>query len=329
VSDEAGIPLHAGRRYQFGVLGWENDVGPFDFDTLGYLSVDLEESNNWGVGTYTRPSVENADGKPGDFEITFEIRRTPLPDLVPHHVIPRKLDDGRDIACASALNRGEAQSAPFSMVLTVDGTEPPQGRFTMYGLKPAEVGEHCFLTGPLTAGNHELGLAVDVERTVAEMDEYNNRIGETFALRLAPTSSQPGLVGAPQSIAPDSSAASARADLTLKSIRVKGKDATGQNDCDPGRNDVTVAIRNDGDNAATSIAVRLVIDDDDDGSLRTVSSLDPGKETNVEFNRVELKKGQRQLTAAVDPQKLIAESSEDNSELKISVRCKDEGDDDD
>ena len=67
----------------------------------------------------------------------------------------------------------------------------------------------------------------------------------------------------------------------------------------------------------------------DDGSLRTVSSLDPGKETNVEFNRVELKKGQRQLTAAVDPHKLIAESSEDNNELKISVRCKDEGDDDD
>jgi subtilase family serine protease len=110
---------------------------------------------------------------------------------------------------------------------------------------------------------------------------------------------------------------------------VKGKDATGQNDCDPGRNDVTVAIRNDGDTAATSIAVRLVIDDDDDGSLRTVSSLDPGKETNVEFNRVELKKGQRQLTAAVDPHKLIAESSEDNNELKISVRCKDEGNDDD
>jgi hypothetical protein len=72
-----------------------------------------------------------------------------------------------------------------------------------------------------------------------------------------------------------------------------------------------------------------VDDNDDDVSLRTVPSLDAGKEANVEFGGVQLKKGERKLTATVDPQKVMNESKEDNIEIKISARCRDEGDDDD
>jgi hypothetical protein len=326
VTDETGIPLHVGKRYQLGVLGWENDVGPFDFDTLGYFSVDLDESNGWGVGTYTRTSVENDDGKPGDFEMTFDVRPTPLPDLVPQSLQGRLLDDGRPIVCTLVANLGEQESSGFQMVLRADGADIPNGTFGGSMLAVGETLSHCFL---VPAGQHRYTLSVDESHQVAEMNEYNNTLDQSFALRLAPPGGLDTLTG-PLSPAPDASSGvqpltTAQADLTVGSIRVKGKEPSGQNDCDPGRNDVTVTVKNAGTAAAAAFVVRLLVDDD--ASLKNVPSLDPGKDASVEFGGVQLKKGERKLAATVDPQKLVAESNDDNNELKIPVRCKDEGDD--
>ncbi|HEX3245630.1 MAG TPA: CARDB domain-containing protein [Chloroflexota bacterium] len=325
VSDETGIPLHVGKHYQFGVLGWENDVGPFDFDTLGYFSVDLDESNGWGTGSDTRIGFQN-DGTPGDFEMTFEIRRTPLPDLVPQSIQGQLLDDGRPIVCTLVANVGEQDSGDFQMVLRADGADIPSGTFGGPRLAVGEKLSHCFL---VAAGQHRYTLSVDESHQVAEMNEYNNTLDQAVALRLLPAGGVNTLTG-PISVAPEAPTGvqpitTAEADLTVESIRVKGKEPSGQNDCDPGKNDITVTVKNEGTAAAAAFVVRLLVDDD--ASVKNVPNLDPGKGTSVEFGGVQLKKGERKLAATVDPQKLVAESNDDNNELKITARCKDEGDD--
>ena len=61
---------------------------------------------------------------------------------------------------------------------------------------------------------------------------------------------------------------------------MKGKDPNGQNDCDPGKNDVTVVVKNQGRGAAAAFAVRLAVDNQqNDADERTVDSLDAGNPT--------------------------------------------------
>lgn len=72
-----------------------------------------------------------------------------------------------------------------------------------------------------------------------------------------------------------------RADLTVQAIRVRGKEPSGQNDCDPGNNDITVVVKNEGTGPAGGFVTRLEVDDDDDAKEKTVQGLDAGKDTMV------------------------------------------------
>jgi hypothetical protein len=318
VSDEAGIPVYAGKRYQFGVLGWENDVGPFDFDTLGYLSADIDESNGWGVGTYTRTSVENDDGNPGSFEMTFEIRRTPLPDLVPGAIRSLNLDDGRPVVCPSVTNRGERDAGPFRMELGVDVAPVPGQTFGITSLAVGEVLEHCFL---VPAGQHRYTVTLDPTRQVPEMNEHNNAMAETIALGSAPTGGASPMVG-PANTAGDASNAG-QADLVVTSLRVRGREPTGSKDCKEGRNDIAVVLKNQGAASASGFALQVVIDDDE-VEEKAGLSLDAGKELSVRFEDLRLKKGQHKLRAIADPKNAIGEANEDNNKLEVSARCEDD-----
>ena len=54
---------------------------------------------------------------------------------------------------------------------------------------------------------------------------------------------------------------------------------------------------------------------------RSGDGLEAGKEREVRFDDVRLKKGERTLTALVDAKGAVAESNEDNNELKVTARC--------
>ena len=64
--------------------------------------------------------------------------------------------------------------------------------------------------------------------------------------------------------------------------------------------------------------MRLAVDGDEVAE-RPSAAWRPGKEREVRFDDVRSKKGERKLTATVDPENAVAESNEDNNELKVTV----------
>jgi subtilase family serine protease len=67
-----------------------------------------------------------------------------------------------------------------------------------------------------------------------------------------------------------------------------------------------------------------VDDEKDEAKEKSLAGLDPGKEVEVRFDDVPLKRGQHRLTAMVDAKKSVAESDENNNELKFTVNCRDD-----
>jgi len=67
-----------------------------------------------------------------------------------------------------------------------------------------------------------------------------------------------------------------------------------------------------------------VDDEGDEAQDKSVAMLEAGKELNVVFDDVRLRRGERKLTATADAKETIAESNEYNNELKQTVRCQDE-----
>jgi subtilase family serine protease len=111
------------------------------------------------------------------------------------------------------------------------------------------------------------------------------------------------------------------ADLVVSAIRVPG----GANDCDPGKNDVTVVVTNAGGAAATGFAVRVFVDDkDDEAKEKAGLALDASKELTVRVDDLRIPKGQHTLTATADSQNAVAEANDANNELKTTVRCRDD-----
>ena len=99
----------------------------------------------------------------------------------------------------------------------------------------------------------------------------------------------------------------------------------GKDDCKEGRNDVTVLVKNEGAASADGFAVRLLVDDDQaEAEEKTVSGLDAGKEQEVRFDDVRLRKGERTLTVATDAKNAVSESKEDNNERKVTATCKED-----
>jgi hypothetical protein len=81
VSAESGIPVYAGHRYGF--VARMVEVDSFSNDNMGVVVALANEGNNWGIGADTVRSTHEGSGSAGDFNVTFEIKRAPLPDLKP------------------------------------------------------------------------------------------------------------------------------------------------------------------------------------------------------------------------------------------------------
>jgi hypothetical protein len=314
---------------QFGIR-WDTFV-PYlliDMDYMGTASMLIDEAGGWALGAR---SLLGSKDYGADFYVEFELRQPDLPDLVPHHATPRRLDDGRYVICASALNRGEVSSGPFSMLLQLDNKDI--GTFDYPGLAFSEVVDHCFLIDDPLFGTKESRVRVIVnprssgeEPALGESDFSNNGLIETIpAFRSA--------TGQAQSTAPSmgvitdpgpAGGAAANIDLRPTAIQVRGSNASGNNDCDPGANTVTVAIQNRGTGSVGSFTVRLTVDGDPAGE-QTVDGLQAGQERQVTFNGVDLKKGSHTLTARVDSKSGVAETDEDNNRLRKEIDCKAEG----
>ena len=59
------------------------------------------------------------------------------------------------------------------------------------------------------------------------------------------------------------------------------------------------------------------------GPEQKVNGLEAGKEREVTFEDVKLKKGEQTLTALVDAKSVIGETNEENNEREVTARCKD------
>lgn len=342
---QAGLDLYPGDSLLIKWNGSESD--PVFDDWVGSFEESFDQGQNWGMGVVHNTSSRNTLGF-GGFTVNYEIVRAPLPDLMVTDIrVGNFADNGDDIVCVMVENVQVEPAGPYTLRFYVDGVIPRNGEIHEAGvLGPVGHLERCFQT-TIAAGQHAFVATVDEDQKLPEMNELNNskaivatiaRLGpggQRFPVApIGPAVLDPGVdatatptpTPSPTSTATPSPTPSA-ADLMPLSIRVKGKEPSGQNDCDPGRNDVMVQVRNQGGADAGSFAVVLLVDgDQDDGGKETVQSLDRGQQTDVRFDEVRLSKGTHELTAKVDAEGRIAESVETNNELKVSVTCKDEDD---
>ena len=86
-----------------------------------------------------------------------------------------------------------------TVMLRADGADIPSGTFGGSRMAVGEQLSHCFL---VPAGQHRYTLSVDESHQVAEMNEYNNTLDQSVALRLAPSGGINTVTG-PMSVAPE------------------------------------------------------------------------------------------------------------------------------
>jgi hypothetical protein len=314
---------------------------------IGDASMDLDEQQDWGIGSYTLPSTGNCrwielwNIPPVThfgpcFEVTFEIRRAPLPDLHPTSIDVLPNPGGGQNVCLGVENLGQRDAGPFQMVFRIDSADIPGGTVAAGSLPAGQPGKLCLPASLPAAGRHQLSVAVSAADGVPELDTHNNVLSRFYlpeglgGLGL----DSPALTS---DSAPDSgptvpgvgergdgrvvTGPAPSADLVVTAIRVPG----GPNDCDPGKNDVSVGIKNQGSGPAAGFALRVLVDaEEDEAKEKSGLSLDEGKELTVKVDDVRIGKGQHKITATADAKNTIAESNDANNELQTTVRCRDD-----
>jgi hypothetical protein len=285
----------------------------------------------------------------GDYLVNYEIRRAPLPDLHPREirVLPNVSPDSADPnVCLVVENIGGADAGPFNMSLYVDRSLPIGGSVNLTGLGAGGTQEVCIHAALPVSGTHQLNLIVDIYRAVPEANENNNDLPQSLARTAAD-----GGVGAPSvgttgtnatadagnaspNVTPAGSGKSdpkpsnpqpapspspAQTDLKLSTIKVNGQVLDGKNDCKDGKNTVAVTVKNAGTGKASGFDVRLVVDGNQgDADTQSVNGLDAGKEREVRFENVQLKKGEHTLTASAQAK---GETDESDTVLEVTARC--------
>ena len=339
VTTHAGIPVFAGRQYVFATFILESDSLTAS-ENLGAVKIDVNEANGWGIGSGEVRSVQ-ANGKAGDYAVTYEIRRTPLPDLVPtaFRVAAEAGRPGGDAQiCWTTENRGPLASEPFQVVVEFGGAEQTVLTTGASELGAGETREQCTSQRLPEPGTHPVTVTIDPERGVPEMDEDNNVFKQTV-VRTPTTQSVPTPVPSPgpdsgpiliasqgkgkddgQGDAQTRAPGQAQADLSVSGIKVNGQVPDGKDDCKDGKNAVTIVLKNAGSGKASTFAVRLTLDGDEVDSAQ-VDGLDAGKEREVSFGEVRLKKGSHKLAATVDAKNTVAEASDENNDRTVTVGC--------
>jgi len=320
-SAATGYPLYPGHNYRLR-WGMEERDAVSNPENMGDFRHHMTPENNWGIGTFTTRSVRN-DGKPGDFELTYEVRPLTLPDLRPGGITIADLPGStKKHVCVGIQNVETGQSSPSEVLLRVDGSVPSDARATVPAMAPGTGTQVCIDTELPDSGQHKLEAIVDPGYAIVEYNEANNVLEQSYVP--APKSG-----GSPKPTAPLDPAAStlptagrgeAQADLTVTAITVNGQAPDGKSDCKDGKNTVAIVVKNAGTVKAGGFAVRLDADGDE-VSVEAVDGLEAGKEREVRFEEVKLKKGEHTLAATVDSKKTVAESNEENNDRQVTARC--------
>lgn len=213
VTPEAGMPVYAGRSYTFDFHVQDTDF--VDGNRMGSVYVPVNERNGWSIGTFTTRSVsfeKGAYGDPGNYAVTWEIRKTPLPDLVNRGIRLIESSDGQ-FYCVTVQNVGERPSALVPLAIQADGVilRAP----TLPALDVGQTTEHCVLRSELPARQHHLSFMIDEGRQIAEMDESNNHYEWGVPATGAPTSADVGAVPSPEPSGTQAEPSGARSDASL------------------------------------------------------------------------------------------------------------------
>ena len=325
ISPPFGIPLRPGNQYGLSIRGDERD--PTIDDRLGFLNIAVADKDGQiHFGTRTeRGFLNDCDVFGGcgtehaKYSVEYEIRRAPLPDLRPVNIKIYDLPGNpKKLVCAAVQNIETADAGAFEVALKIDGVVPPGGQATAGRLASGDAGELCAEIALPATGQHQLSAVVDEADGVIEFNERNNAYEQAYTAPQQATTSapEPEATTAKPVAAPDA----AQADLTVSAIKVNGQVPDGKSDCKDGKNSVAVVVKNAGSVKAGGFAVRLDADGDE-VSVESVDGLEAGKEREVTFEDVRLKKGEHKLAATLDPKSSVAESNEENNERQVSARC--------
>src|SRR5262249_40593992 len=157
-SYDAGVPVYAGQHLTLTVGILESD--PIGGDDMGYVSAPGDEAHGWGIGTFTTDST-GSDDHLTDFPLTYEIRGTPLPDLLNRGINIVQSADGK--FCGVTVQTIGDQPAPsVPIAVRADGALVRAPR-----LGPLDAGQsisHCVLRTELPAGETMLSFTVDEQR---------------------------------------------------------------------------------------------------------------------------------------------------------------------
>jgi subtilase family serine protease len=308
-SPAIGFAVYDGYHHLIRFEMSESDGGSSSTEQMGaVLHVLGTDEHGLGLGTHMTRSVREDGTSAGDYTITYEIRRAPLPDIRPVNI---QVDDRQGAAlkrvCMAVQNAEVTPAGPFEVALRVNNVVPSGGRYSVGGLAGGESTWAC-VEAALPAGQHLLTAVVDERDGMTEFNERNNLYEQTY---VSSATAKPAV--------PD------QADLVLSAIRVNGQEPNGQSDCQKGKNDVAVLVKNGGAAGAEAFAVRLVVNgEDDEAKVKQVAELAAGEEREVRFDDVRLKKGGQQLFATADPQQAVDESTETNNEKAVAATCADD-----
>lgn len=178
-SVQIGYPLYAGHRYELRFNLIEKDPLT-DPDKLGLVTFVMEQGQNWGMGEHTLRSVQ-ANGSPGDFELLFQVRPTPLADLNPTSMtVTRPTGSAEHRICVNMLNRGARGSIGYPVLLYLDESPEFIAVELGDGLGSGQNDTVCLHATLPTTGVHTLTAVVDGARTVPEENENNNRVKQQY-----------------------------------------------------------------------------------------------------------------------------------------------------
>jgi hypothetical protein len=316
ITAETGIPVWANKSYRLELSGTEIDMGTLEDDDAGTLLWELNAANGWDLGARTERAVTHSSyyGTGGiktvGTLVEYEIRRMPLPDLQIRNI---EVSETPGLAtshrvCTVAKNAGLSDSAAFQVVFRVDGQEIPDGVASApQGVTVGGSADLCVNAQLRGSGQHKVSATVDEARVIAEMNELDNWIEETYTVAAPPATPTPTVPKQP--------------DLSVTSVKVAGIEIAPQQYCAPGRNDISVAVKNGGSQPAGGSVVRLEVDDDDSDDKR-VQSIDGGKSFEVTFEDVKLKEKEHSLRVTADAKDSVDEANEDNNTKTIWVTCK-------
>jgi hypothetical protein len=314
-----GVSVYQGENYAMYIGMFERDIasvvqGPGQH--MGRISFSVDEQSDWRIGTHSNiRAFSDSKGGPGDFNLTFEIRRTALPDLRATSIELLPSPGGGENACVGVENVGQQDAGPWEVTLRIDGQDVPNGVQAAGRLPVGVTGKLC-LGVSIPPGSHTLSAVADEQRAISEMDEYNNTFSRQI-VRLAgdgPTG-QPGVGQSGVNTDPS------RPDLSVASVRV-ARNADGSGTCvGDSSNYVLAQVRNGGQAAAGAFAVRLAVNGNLKSEKVQVASLEAGAALDVKLSTDDLNDGSQQVKVLADGDSEVGESDESNNSREVTATC--------